>query len=232
MSETTTTTETLRVIGDAGALYAALAKAQGEWPEIPRTKRVSVRTKSGGTYTYDYSPLDNTLSVVRPALAANGLAVMLVPRSVNGRYCVTGILAGHGARVEADFRVPDTAGDIKELGGALTYIQRYVLEGLLGVKAETDDDGNMAAGDAREVMDRRPRQERAPAAPADAPEDPGPTEEQVAELTELARRLALTKLERVALMKRVIGVSELRTSEHAERLLAELRRVAGERSDG
>jgi hypothetical protein len=58
-----------------GTLYGALAKARGEFPEIPRGKRATVKMKSGGSYSYTYADLAIILNAVDPALSANGLGV-------------------------------------------------------------------------------------------------------------------------------------------------------------
>ena len=61
------------------ALNEALAKAQGEFPEIKRERTVEVVSKgTGGKYTFSYAPLDLIMSKIRPTLAAHGLSVVQV----------------------------------------------------------------------------------------------------------------------------------------------------------
>ncbi|MDX2253265.1 MAG: ERF family protein [Nitrospira sp.] len=169
----------LRIFGDPSKLFDALAAAQGEFPDIPRTKTVTVRIRperGGGQYTFDYSPLDNTQRVLRPILSRHGIAVMQPPCD-GAPYRVVTILAGHGARIEVDFTL-SKLGDIKEQAGAFTYAQRYQYEGICGVKADTDDDGNAASGDSAVVSDRQPKpapqKNRTP--PAVAPKEPAKQE--------------------------------------------------------
>ena len=57
-------------------LYAALARAQGEFPPIHKDKTVSVKTRTGGGYSYNYADLSTILKSVTPVLSKNGIAVL------------------------------------------------------------------------------------------------------------------------------------------------------------
>jgi hypothetical protein len=127
---------------DLGPLAAALAKAQMAFPPITRDKRVTVTTKSGGSYSFTYAPLDSILAAVRAPLAANGLAVVQV---LDGGALVTFLIHESGASITGRVDLPPTA-DIQGLGSAITYLRRYALQAVLGIAAEEDDDGNRAAG--------------------------------------------------------------------------------------
>jgi hypothetical protein len=126
------------------SLAAALAKAQAEFPSIPRDKTVQVKTKSGGTYTFAYAPLDTIMEKIRPALKANGLAFM---QSLNGESLTTTLLHTSGEWLATD-AMPIRAVDSgpQALGSAITYARRYALTALLGLVTEDDDDGNAAEG--------------------------------------------------------------------------------------
>ena len=60
-----------------GHLAAALAKAQGEFPVIPKSKTGKIEGKTQGgrdySYEYKYADLDDIKAVVQPILSANGL---------------------------------------------------------------------------------------------------------------------------------------------------------------
>lgn len=163
----------LRFHGDCGKLFEALAAAQAEFPDIPRSRTVTVRKDNKILYTYDYSPLDNTQRILRPILAMHGIAIMQPPCDApNGRYRVVTVMAGHGGMVEADISCDKVEG-IKDQAGVFTYLQRYGYEGIVGVKADTDDDGNRASGDAHEVADRKPASKVSPTpTPSPAPTPP------------------------------------------------------------
>lgn len=127
-----------------GALAAALAKAQMAFPVISRDKKVTVQTKTGGTYTFNYAPLDSILSAVRGPLAENGLAISQL---LDGDELVTMLLHKDGQTLTGRFSLPHSENEtIQTLGSAITYLRRYSLQAILGIAAEEDDDGNRAAG--------------------------------------------------------------------------------------
>jgi hypothetical protein len=136
------------------ALYAALSKAQGEFPPIPRDRTVKVQTKTGGSYTFAYAPLETIIDKTRPALTGNGLAFT---QTFRAGVLVTALLHADGGRIESEFPV-QFAGQWQEFGSALTYARRYALIAILGVATEEDDDGNHAAGNVA-----APQQRTAPA---------------------------------------------------------------------
>lgn len=125
-----------------GALAAALAKAQAEFPTIPRDKEVTVQTTKGGTYKFKYAPLDTIIAAVRGPLSANGLAVTQL---LDGGDLVTMLLHDSGASLAGRVVLP-TGEAIQQFGSAVTYLRRYALQAMLGIAAEEDDDGNAAAG--------------------------------------------------------------------------------------
>src|SRR5215475_2439529 len=133
---------------DLPTLNAALAKAQGAFPTIERSRTVTVQTKSGGSFTYSYAPLDAILAAVRPVLAENDLAIaQLLAGAENGAGAalVTQLRHASGELIESafPFRPPD---DPQALGSLLTYLRRYAITALLGIAADTDDDGAGAKG--------------------------------------------------------------------------------------
>jgi hypothetical protein len=63
-------------MSELGPLAASLAKAQVAFPTVTRDKKVTVTTKTGGSYSFTYAPLDSILNAVRVPLADNGLVVV------------------------------------------------------------------------------------------------------------------------------------------------------------
>lgn len=148
-----------RLVGDAGPLFTALAKAQAAFGEVQRTRRVTVRPKdqSKSPYTFEYAPLDEVLAKTRPALNAQGLALIQPIVEEGGGIVVRTILAhSSGAFMETSMRLgrPDS---MQDLGSKITYARRYMVGSLLGVAPEEDDDGNGADGNEREVQARQPQ---------------------------------------------------------------------------
>jgi hypothetical protein len=167
-------------------LFAALATARGQFSEIVRSKTVTVRPREKAPYTFSYAPLEEVLAATVPALAANGLALIQPIGRLQGKawQLLTLLVHSSGARIEAEVTIPaDPSIAPQALGSLLTYLRRYSLQGLLGVNAEDDDDGNAAEGnEVTSMQDRRkppqvpqqkpqPRQEPARQAPAQKPQE-------------------------------------------------------------
>lgn len=143
------------------ALYAALAAAQGEFPAIPKTKTVNVRTDKGA-YSFDYAPLDAILAAVRPVLAAHGLAVsQAVDAGEGGKIALhTHILHSGGGALSSTFPLPALPQRAQDVGGLLTYYRRYALCAVLSIAADDDTDGDAPGTQA--VADRKPKAAPAP----------------------------------------------------------------------
>jgi hypothetical protein len=127
---------------DLGPLAAALAKAQAAFPRVTRDKTVTVTTKTGGSYSFKYAPLDSILEATRGPLAENGLTVVQL---IDGHDLVTSLLHSSGAYLSGRAALPQSA-DIQGLGSAVTYMRRYAIQAMLGIAAEDDDDGNRSVG--------------------------------------------------------------------------------------
>jgi len=128
-------------------LATALTKAQSAFGNVPKTKTARIPTKAGGEYSYNYSDLADILDMVRKPLAENGLSITQMPTSDNGVCAVyTQLSHSSGQWLGDTIRYPVSAGDIKLLGTAITYLRRYALAAMLGLASDDDDDGTGAAG--------------------------------------------------------------------------------------
>lgn len=144
-----------------GPLAAALVAALGELSDIART-----RTADAGSYSYRFAGLSDVHAVVRPVLAAHGLAA---------RPLVETIPSGNGFTVEVRTQIVHTSGatdtspairlvvnstDAQRVGSAITYARRYSLTSTLGIAGDDDDDGHHATTPApttnRPVVTTRP----------------------------------------------------------------------------
>jgi len=168
--------------GTIAELAAALAKAQGAFTPVTKSKTAQVRSDKGN-YSYTYSTLDELIAATRPALSANGLACIQHARTDGQRVVVvTELLHTSGQRLAFPEISLPAGGTPQAVGSALTYARRYSLSASLGVAAEEDDDGR-AAQDAASS--------KKPAAPAPAPKaaaspSPGPGPEVTAARAERA----------------------------------------------
>lgn len=140
------------VSAEYGALAASLAKAQASFPAINRDKKVTVQTKAGGSYTFNYAPLDTILAAVRKPLSDNGLAIIQL---LDEDVLVTSLLHESGAILSGRTPIPASEG-IQAYGSAITYLRRYAIQALLGIAAEEDDDGNQSQGNTAVFSQRRP----------------------------------------------------------------------------
>jgi len=129
-------------------LYKALVEAQKAIKSLPRTKEVSVRTKSGSTYAFRYAPLDAIITHVRKPLTDNGLWFMQSVERVDDLTVLKTFLV-HSSGECFSTVVPLSLNQSmtpQEQGSALTYAKRYGLCAILGLVADEDDDGNHASG--------------------------------------------------------------------------------------
>jgi hypothetical protein len=125
-------------------LATALKEFQFDMPKLSRSKEVKVKTKSGGSYSFKYTPLEEILEEVLPRLAEYGLSITQIPAS---NASVTNVLmheSGQYISETASFDI--STNNPQDLGGVLTYLRRYSLAGMLGIVTDEDDDANSAAG--------------------------------------------------------------------------------------
>ena len=155
-------------------LAAALAKAQGEFPPIPKDCVAKVTTKAGGSYSFKYADLDTILATVRPVLSRHDLALMVDIETVrneaneramratirlvhsSGQWCQT---TGLAIAIDADAYARQPA---QASGSAATYATRYAIEAALAIRASDDDDGAGASGNQIDVQRRPPPPQPAP----------------------------------------------------------------------
>jgi hypothetical protein len=126
------------------AFLKALAAAQGAYEPIVKNTHVVIDGKEGKRgYAFDYADLAEILNKTRKALSANGLSLRSTIEPDEGGVWLTSILA-HEAGYEDVSRVFLQYGeDIKQFGGRISYMRRYLGAPQLGIASEGDieDDG-------------------------------------------------------------------------------------------
>lgn len=135
-------------------LYAALAKAQGDYPIIG-SNRENPYFKS------NYTDLDAILRAVRPALSKNGLGFIQQIRVMPDGSTVLHTILTHssGQWIESRNRVIPAKNDAQTYGSTLTYQKRYAAMALLGVTCshdKTDDDAEIAMANSRQIFAKGP----------------------------------------------------------------------------
>jgi hypothetical protein len=128
-------------------LLAAMLAVQGEAPTMPKDRTVKGKTKTGGEYTYSYTPLDTIVEKVGPLLHKNGLVWSTLPgRDAHGdpalRYRLAHATTGEVLEGEMPLMLADQ--DAQSMGSAITYMRRYALCAVLNIVADADDDGALA----------------------------------------------------------------------------------------
>ena len=124
------------------ALCEALSKAQGAFPGVRKTGKNPHRNS-------EYATLDDVITAIREPLAANGLSFVQPLRSDDdGVYLLeTRIMHTSGEWISSHLAIPEFEANrgmngLQAFGAALTYVRRYALTSMLGINAETDNDGN------------------------------------------------------------------------------------------
>ena len=133
----------MQITGEAGPLFAALAKSQAEFSAVTRD-RVNPQFKSR------YATLDGIREMALPILAANGLSVIQWPSTDRTDGVITvraHILLAHssGAMFQPDdLSIPladNKANSVaQQIGVAATYGARYQFRDVLGICGTDDTD--------------------------------------------------------------------------------------------
>jgi len=196
-----------------GQLAEALAAAQAEISDPPRTKSGQVR----GKRDYKYAGLDDLLQTVRPVLSRHGLAVVQTVDLLDGHPVLsTRLMHSAGGCISSSYPLGWDGGP-QDHGSELTYARRYSLEAMVGVAATADDDAASAQDS------RRP----API-PSGSVSPPGGSGLDASERRDLIRQIAAiapkVPPEAMALLKEESHVRDPRTAS-ADSLRALLVRV-------
>jgi len=124
--------------------YRAMGAAKAELPIMTKTKTNRIE---GQTKDYKYEDLADVVKIAAPLLAKHGLYVTYRFDDTNpDRVTVYGMLTHvDGYREETSLSAaPDLSGGkntIQAKQSAITYLQRSLLKGILGLAAAVDDDG-------------------------------------------------------------------------------------------
>lgn len=142
-------------------LAAALAKAQAEFPVIPKnhTGKISGEGKRGSyEYTYHYADLADASAAATPIITEHGLAVTQFPGWDGAHDTLdTRLMHVSGQWIEGSMRLFLVKEDPQSHGSAITYAKRYAYCAALGIIADEDDDASRAT---RATRPRPARPER------------------------------------------------------------------------
>ena len=123
-------------------LATALSDAQAQMG-------AAIKDSENPFFKSKYADLHSILSVVRPILADNGLAIVQGNKydiNSSGFYVTTKVIHTSGQWIYSEIRVPVSKKDAHGVGAACTYGRRFGLSAMLGISVDVDDDGNAAVG--------------------------------------------------------------------------------------
>lgn len=123
-------------------LSAALVAAQSEFPAIPRTKTVKVKSDKG-SYEFKYAPFEDILRACRPVMTKHGLAYS---QGENAGMLETIVMHKSGEWIQHGTKVNVAGQSAQAYGSGITYARRYGFCAAFGIQADDDDDGNTADG--------------------------------------------------------------------------------------
>ena len=124
-------------------LYGALAAARGEFPEIPKRHKATVKTDRAN-YSYMYADLSDILAAVTEPLSAHGLGVW---QEITKEGVVTTLYHMSGAeRAAKPWPIKalkkGSLEDGQSFQGAVQLAKRYSLQAALGICAEETQEGD------------------------------------------------------------------------------------------
>lgn len=123
---------------DRAKFFTAMAKAQGEFSEV-------LKSKEG--YGYKYATLHSILDMARPILNRNGISISQSWSIEEDKVNLTTTLMH-----ESGYTVADTCSaplielkscnSLQSAGASITYVRRYHLEAVLGIAGDEDTDAH------------------------------------------------------------------------------------------
>ena len=126
--------------GDVGALFSALAKAQGEMG-------AAKKGAANPHFKSKFADLASVLEAILPPLNANGLALIQMPGQADGKVTLTTMIthSSGGWMCSKAATATGRRDDAQAVGSAITYLRRYCAQAALALPA-VDDDGEWAVG--------------------------------------------------------------------------------------
>jgi hypothetical protein len=126
--------ETMQSSDEINEIAAALAKAQGQIKN-------PAKTRENPHFRSAYADLATGLNGIRPALSAQGIAIVQATGINNdGVFLDTRLIHTSGQWIGCIYPVAASSADHQKLGAALTYSRRQSVFALVGVCGEDEDD--------------------------------------------------------------------------------------------
>lgn len=143
----------------------ALAEAQKHMKPI-----VKDETARAQAYSYRYADLATVLDAVRPALNAQGIAIVQACNASAMNVSVTTrLIHVSGEWFESTLDLEAESSGPQKIGSALSYARRYSLLGMVGAFPKEEDDDAAAAMHDRKAPQTQPAPRRATPEPRNGP---------------------------------------------------------------
>jgi len=139
---------------DLAELFAAMAKAQGQFKKATKENKNSYFKSS-------YESYGNIIDAIAQPLADNGISYWQPPHEITAGciYLITIISHSSGQWMKFKMKINPPKNDVQSLGSYITYLSRYMLKSTLGVATqEDDDDGEAAMAANRQIYAKGPAQ--------------------------------------------------------------------------
>lgn len=124
-------------------IFAALAKARGEFPEIIKNRVATVKHEKG-QYSYKYADLSDVFGAVDQVLSAHGLTVFQTPNAAGELVTIIGHESGESLRSIWPIKAMkhQDLGSAQAFQAAVQVAKRYALTAALGVSTEETVEGD------------------------------------------------------------------------------------------
>lgn len=128
--------------------FKKLALAVQQFKPVVANKVAVVKTKTGGSYQYNYADLADYIAATREALAAQGLFVsQRIIKEDLLLACYTTVLDESGTVIEGSaFVAMPMGGSAQDFGAAISYARRYSYAATLSIPVEEPFDGPPGEG--------------------------------------------------------------------------------------
>lgn len=128
------------------AFVAAMVEFKKNPPVVVKDKKVGFVNNDGVFVGYTHASLGNLNAKIIKALADHGFSHEWKSTQEDGKVRVTCIITHHMGHSESNWleSAPDETGkkgNIQRIGSAVTFLQRYTLQGATGIATVDDDDG-------------------------------------------------------------------------------------------
>lgn len=135
----------IKVVAPTPELIKGLAEVREKLKQPKPSAKADIPTKSGGKYSYSYTPLDKIFEAVDIATKDTGITyTQKTTNTATSVTVATVILHVDGGELDTGDVTLPWGGGPQNYGSAQTYARRYSLSLAFGIASDSDDDGQAA----------------------------------------------------------------------------------------